>query len=89
VVYFLCASPRLRTDGTGFINLDESSPNQLLSMASDACHLLIDSFIHDTYPMSVETDVGNLSCVGARCFPYLSFLVSPLHTDLQRVSFFR
>lgn len=77
VLYFLRASPRLWTDGHGFINVGKSSLQLLLSMASDGCHLLIDSFIHDVLHVGLRRTSQTTTCVKARCFPYLSSFVAP------------
>jgi hypothetical protein len=78
VVNFLCASPRLWSDGPGFINVDKSSLQPLLSMASDGRLLLIDSFIHDMYPVGSRMTSQTTSFVEGRCFPYLSFFAASL-----------
>ena len=85
MLYFLRASPRLWTDGPGFINVDKSSLQLLLSMASDGCHLLIDSFIHDVLHGGPRRTSQTTTCVEARCFPYLSSFVSAPPVRTHRV----
>ena len=78
MLYFLRSSPRLWTDGPRFINVGKSSLQLLLSMASDGCHLLIDSFIHDVLHVGPRRTSQTPTCVEARCFLYLSSFVAPL-----------